>query len=187
MVRPRRERRDRGRPSRSIPDDPEQKTVWGDLAELDYRPPQRDEIVAYFEELVRHYVGLGFGGFRCDAAYKVPAEVWRRLVDAAKAADPDVVFCAENLGAREEEVLALAEAGFDYLFNSLKWWDFESPWLLDQYEKFRHIAPSIAFPGKPRHRAAGHRAAGRRVSRRARSRRATGRPMRFAPRSRPAS
>ena len=37
-------------------------------------------------------------------------------------------------------------AGFDYLFNSLKWWDFESPWLLEQYEKFRHIAPSIAFP-----------------------------------------
>ena len=32
------------------------------------------------------------------------------------------------------------------LFNSLKWWDFESPWLLDQYEKFRRIAPSIAFP-----------------------------------------
>ena len=70
------------------PDDPEKKTVWGDLAELDYRPPQRDEIVAYFEELVRHYVGLGFRGFRCDAAYKVPAEVWRRLVDAAKSCDP---------------------------------------------------------------------------------------------------
>ena len=52
-------------------------------------------------------------------------------------------------------MLALADAGFDYLFNSVKWWDFESPWLLDQYEKFRHIAPSIGFPGKPRHRAAG--------------------------------
>ena len=128
------------------PDDPEKKTVWGDLAELDYSPPQQDEIVAYFEELVRHYVGLGFRGFRCDAAYKVPATVWRRLVDAAKSCDPDVVFCAENLGASEEEVLALDEAGFDYLFNSLKWWDFESPWLLEQYEKFRHIAPSIAFP-----------------------------------------
>src|SRR3954451_3229577 len=128
------------------PDNPEKKTVWGDLAELDYRPPQRDEIVAYFEDLVRHYVGLGFRGFRCDAAYKVPAQVWRRLVDAAKSCDPDVVFCAENLGASEEEVLALGEAGFDYLFNSLKWWDFESPWLLEQYEKFRHIAPSIAFP-----------------------------------------
>ncbi|MGE0258478.1 MAG: maltotransferase domain-containing protein [Alphaproteobacteria bacterium] len=128
------------------PDDPKKTTVWGDLAELDYRPPQRDEIAAYFEDLVRHYVDLGFRGFRCDAAYKVPTEVWRRLVDAAKERDPDVLFCAENLGASEEEVLALDGAGFDYLFNSLKWWDFEGSWLLDQYEKFRHIAPSIAFP-----------------------------------------
>jgi len=128
------------------PDNPERKTVWGDLAELDYRPPQRDEIVAYFEELVRHYVGLGFGGFRCDAAYKVPAEVWRRLIGAAKALDPEIMFLAENLGATVAEVDALAEAGFDYLFNSMKWWDFESPWLLEQYERFRHIAPTIAFP-----------------------------------------
>jgi starch synthase (maltosyl-transferring) len=128
------------------PVDPARKTVWGDLAELDYRPPQRDEIVAYFAELVRHYVGLGFGGFRCDAAYKVPAEVWRRLIEAAKSLDPDILFLAENLGATVAEVEALAGAGFDYLFNSVKWWDFESPWLLDQYEQFRHIAPTIGFP-----------------------------------------
>ena len=128
------------------PDDPEKRTVWGDLAELDYRLPQRDAIAGYFADLVRHYVGLGFGGFRCDAAYKVPASVWRRLIDAAKAVDPEVVFLAENLGAPQEAVLALADTGFDYLFNSLKWWDFESPWLLDQYELYRHIAPSIAFP-----------------------------------------
>ncbi len=95
---------------------------------------------------MRHYLGLGFGGFRCDAAYKVPAEVWRGLTGAAKAAAPDVLFCAETVGAPEEAVLALANAGFDYLFNSVKWWDFKSPWLLDQYEIFRHIAPSIGFP-----------------------------------------
>jgi starch synthase (maltosyl-transferring) len=128
------------------PADPEKRTVWGDLAELDYRPPQREAITGYFADLVRHYVGLGFGGFRCDAAYKVPAPVWRRLIDAAKAVDPDIVFLAENLGASQEVVLGLADAGFDYLFNSLKWWDFESSWLLDQYELYRHIAPSIAFP-----------------------------------------
>src|SRR5947207_904006 len=128
------------------PADPTHKTVWGDLAELDYRPPQRAAIAAYFEELVRHYIGLGFGGFRCDAAYKVPAVVWRQLIGAAKSCDPDGVFCAETLGASEEEVLALADAGFDYLFNSVKWWDFESPWALDQYELYRHIAPSIGFP-----------------------------------------
>src|ERR1700731_5276735 len=128
------------------PVDPARKTVWGDLAELDYRPPQRDAIVAYFAELVRHYVGLGFGGFRCDAAYKVPAEVWRRVIGAAKALDRDIVFLAENLGAPKEAGPALGGAGFDYLFNSVKWWDFESPWLLEQYEDFRHIAPSIGFP-----------------------------------------
>ena len=133
-------------PYATDPADPTQKTVWGDLAELDYRPPQQRQILGYFQQLVRHYIGLGFGGFRCDAAYKVPAEVWRGLIGDAKAADPDVVFCAENLGAPKEAVLALAGAGFDYLFNSVKWWDFESPWLLEQYDDFRHIAPSIGFP-----------------------------------------
>jgi starch synthase (maltosyl-transferring) len=133
-------------PHATDPADPSQKTVWGDLAELDYRPPQQHQILAYFQDLVRHYIGLGFGGFRCDAAYKVPAEVWHGLIEDAKAASSDVLFCAESLGAPKEAVLALVGAGFDYLFNSVKWWDFESPWLLEQYEEFRHIAPSIGFP-----------------------------------------
>jgi len=59
-------------PFATDPADPTQKTVWGDLAELDYRPPQQRQILGYFQQLVRHYIGLGFGGFRCDAAYKVP-------------------------------------------------------------------------------------------------------------------
>jgi starch synthase (maltosyl-transferring) len=128
------------------PADTRRQTVWGDLAELDYRPPQQSEILGYFQQLVGHYVALGFGGFRCDAAYKVPYEVWRGLVDSAKAVSRDVVFCAETLGAPKDAILDLAGAGFDYLFNSGKWWDFQSPWLLDQYEAFRHIAPSIGFP-----------------------------------------
>jgi starch synthase (maltosyl-transferring) len=128
------------------PTDARRKTVWGDLAELDYRLPQQRHILAYFQDLVRHYMGLGFDGFRCDAAYKVPAEVWRGLIDAARAASPEVIFCAETVGAPMDAVLGLGEAGFDYLFNSVKWWNFESPWLLEQYEAFRHIAPSIGFP-----------------------------------------
>jgi starch synthase (maltosyl-transferring) len=128
------------------PTDARRKTVWGDLAELDYQTPQQDQIIAYFQELVRHYIGLGFNGFRCDVAYKVPAKVWSGLTDAAKTAAPNAIFCAETVGAPYDAVLALGEAGFDYLFNSVKWWDFESPWLLEQYEAFRHIAPSIGFP-----------------------------------------
>ncbi|MBL8659554.1 MAG: alpha-amylase [Rhodospirillales bacterium] len=124
-----------------------EKTVWGDLAEIDWSErPQRQEIIDYFAELVRHSMSLGFRGFRCDAAYKVPNAVWRALIDAGRKVDDGVEFASENLGSMMEQVLELRGAGFDYLFNSSKWWDYRQEWLLEQYEKFRTIAPSIAFP-----------------------------------------
>jgi len=129
------------------PGDPSKKTVWGDLAEIDYSErPERAEILAYFGKLIRHHIRLGVKGFRCDAAYKVPKDVWSELISIGKAEDKDTLFVAENLGAMMEQVEALRGAGFDYLFNSAKWWDFRQSWLLDQYEAFRSIAPSVAFP-----------------------------------------
>ena len=134
-------------PSANDPADPSNVTVWTDLAEIDYAErPERGAIVAYYAGVVRHYARLGIRGFRCDAAYKVPAEVWSALIGAAREIDPRALFAAETLGAPLEAVLALRPAGFDYLFNSAKWWDFRAPWLLEQYERFRRIAPSIAFP-----------------------------------------
>jgi starch synthase (maltosyl-transferring) len=135
------------RPRAIDPLDPTIVTEWGDLAELDYADPAtRDGLVGYWSDYIRHYLGLGVSGFRCDAAYKVPAEVWRRLISAARSVKPDAVFFAENLGASLPELDALHDAGFDYLFNSSKWWDFRDDWLLDQYERYRRVAPSIAFP-----------------------------------------
>ena len=134
-------------PSATDPDDPDKITVWGDLAALDYAErPERAEIVAYVAGVVRHYLGLGFRGFRCDAAYQVPGDVWAAIVAAARAQSPGTVFAAETLGCTLEDVEQLGIAGFDFLFNSSKWWDFRASWLLEQYEAFRHIAPSIAFP-----------------------------------------
>jgi starch synthase (maltosyl-transferring) len=134
-------------PRANDPADPERVTVWGDLAELEFAGgAAEDEVVEYLCGVVRHHASLGFSGFRCDAAYKVPARVWRRLIAAARDVDEKCLFCAETLGAPFEAVEALRGAGFDYLFNSSKWWDFESPWLLKQYDAFRTIAPSIAFP-----------------------------------------
>ncbi len=129
------------------PDNVEKRTVWGDLAEIDYaHTPDRAGLIRYWLDLVRHYVGLGFAGFRGDAAYKVPGEVWGPVIRAAREVNPQAHFFAETLGCQPEEVAQLAGAGFDYLFNSSKWWDFRADWLLEQYERFRHIAPSIAFP-----------------------------------------
>ena len=129
------------------PDDPSKKTVWGDLAEIDNLTEHgRDELWRYWADLVREGISLGFKGFRCDAAYKVPAELWSFLIAEAKAADPEAVFFAETLGAPVEDVRALKSAGFDFFFNSSKYWNFSEAWALRQHEEFGRIAPSIAFP-----------------------------------------
>ncbi|HET7675718.1 MAG TPA: maltotransferase domain-containing protein [Gammaproteobacteria bacterium] len=129
------------------PGNPDGITVWGDLAELDYEHPQaREGLIDYWSRYLGYYIGLGFQGFRCDAAYKVPAAVWERLIAAGRAADPEVAFFAETLGCAPQDIGALGEAGFDYFFNSSKWWDFRADWLLAQYERLRRLGPSIAFP-----------------------------------------
>jgi starch synthase (maltosyl-transferring) len=122
-------------------------TVWGDLAEIDNRTNHgRDELWRYWADLVRESIDLGFRGFRCDAAYKVPAELWSFLITEARSVDPEVVFFAETLGAPVEDVRALKSAGFDFFFNSSKYWNFSEGWALAQHEEFGRIAPSIAFP-----------------------------------------
>ena len=123
------------------------KVVWHDLAQLDHsNSPDRDALLAYCGDVVEYLAGLGFRGFRCDAAYQIPAGFWRALIARTRAAHPDVVFGAETLGCSPEETRETAAAGFDFIFNSSKWWDFDGDWLLDQYEQTRHIAPSVSFP-----------------------------------------
>ncbi|MCR6631556.1 MAG: DUF3416 domain-containing protein [Magnetospirillum sp.] len=129
------------------PDDPTRVTEWGDLAKLDYdRAELHPAFIEYWGRLAGHYAGLGFAGFRCDAAYQVPADIWTGIIRATRAARPDAHFAAETLGCTPEQIAALHRAGFDTLFNSSKWWDFHQPWLLEQYDQLRTIAPSIAFP-----------------------------------------
>lgn len=134
-------------PSAVDPDDARKVTVWGDLAEVDNaHSAERHALWAFWTDLVQRYLDLGFDGFRCDAAYKVPARLWQQLIGSARQRRPGVVFAAETLGCRPTEVQALQVAGFDYLFNSSKWWNFDQPWCLDQHEQYGRVAPSIAFP-----------------------------------------
>ncbi|HIJ64030.1 MAG TPA: DUF3416 domain-containing protein, partial [Rhodospirillaceae bacterium] len=120
---------------------------WGDLARLNFADPARHPAIGgYFAELALYYLRLGFAGFRCDAAYQVPAGLWRLLISAVKAERPDAVFAAETLGCTPAQAVEVVGAGFDFLFNSAKWWDFRDDWFLRQYDQFRHLAPSIAFP-----------------------------------------
>ncbi len=134
-------------PSAIDPADTTKITVWGDLAELEYWPPPDPEGLRHFwDQVISYYLRLGFTGFRADAAYKVPGDFWGLLIGEARAIFPEVRFFAETLGCRLSELGQLRTAGFDFIYNSSKWWNFQADWCLDQYNRFRHLAPSISFP-----------------------------------------
>jgi starch synthase (maltosyl-transferring) len=129
------------------PNNPRKKTVWRDLAKVEHlNTPQRKEQWAFWQRLVERYLELGFAGFRCDAAYQVPSELWWHLFEHTRRRFPEAVFIAETLGCTPRQVMALEGIGFDYLFNSSKYWDFREDWCLEQYMMYREIAPSISFP-----------------------------------------
>jgi starch synthase (maltosyl-transferring) len=123
------------------------KVVWGDLAKFDHRNTRDGEgLYHFFFEIVQYLVELGFHGFRCDAAYQLPGRLWERLIRETKKRYPDTLFFAETLGCTSDQTRKTASAGFDYIFNSSKWWDFKSPWLMEQYNLTRETAPSVSFP-----------------------------------------
>ncbi|MBB1126231.1 alpha-amylase family glycosyl hydrolase [Thiospirillum jenense] len=123
------------------------KVIWEDLAQFDHRKsPARPKLLDYCAAVIEHLISLGFRGFRCDAAYQIPAEFWRELIALSRANHPDLIFIAETLGCSPKQMRTTAAAGFDAIYNSAKWWDFDGEWLLDQYALTRTLAGSIAFP-----------------------------------------
>ncbi len=129
------------------PADARQKTVWGDLAELDHHGTDDPlGLASFIDGVVEECLDVGFEGFRCDAAYKVPAATWNRITSRVRERLPNAMFLAETLGATPEEMDALETAGFDYVMNSSKYWSFDAPWCLEQHEDWQRIAPSVAFP-----------------------------------------
>jgi len=119
---------------------------WNDLAAVDNAASsERQQLWEYWLNLVRHYAAIGFDGFRCDAAYQIPAELWRFLIGSVRREFPNLQFFAETLGCTPDQTLEVAGTGFDYIFNSSKWWDFSAPWCLDQLRQTAPVVPSISF------------------------------------------
>jgi starch synthase (maltosyl-transferring) len=129
------------------PADADKVTVWGDLAEIDnHNSKEKKALWDYWDKLIKHFQEMGIQGFRCDAAYQVPADLWKHLISSAKKRYTRTMFLAETLGCTLEQISELKGTGFDYLFNSSKYWDFDKPWCLEQHEENKKIAPSISFP-----------------------------------------
>lgn len=128
------------------PANPSNVTVWGDLASIDnLNSSDRDGLWNYWDSLIAFFQKMDINGFRCDAAYQVPVELWSKLISSAKARNTKATFLAETLGCTIEQTLALTPAKFDYLFNSVKWWNYDSSWAVEQHSLFQEIAPTISF------------------------------------------
>ncbi len=122
-------------------------TIWKDLVEVDNAGRGRKNgLWLFWDRLIKKYMDMGIGGFRCDAAYKVITGLWEYLIQRAKKRNKEVLFLAETLGCSEEETIRTAQCGFDYIYNSSKWWDLSSDWCLRQNEVARQYADSISFP-----------------------------------------
>lgn len=115
---------------------------WTDVAQINYNSPAAraffiDNKDAYFKRVVDWFIDRGFTGFRCDAAYLVPAPVWQEIIGYAKQKSPDALFMAETLGGPPDQIEQLSQAritgssgrdtpAFDMGMLGIYWWDFQS-------------------------------------------------------------
>ena len=102
--------------------------------------------------LARRMHGLaeaGVDGFRCRHAHRSDATTWSRHFDDLRRQRPNILFLGDAIGAPVSDLLALETAGFDLMFNSACWWDFHSPWALDQHERLRRFTRTVTFPESP--------------------------------------
>lgn len=120
---------------------------WRDLAQFDHSESQdKENFWHYLLDLIIYYNNIGFDGFRADAAYQLPSELWLWLIKNAKLHNSQLIFIAESLGCRIEDSLKLAHCGFDFLCTSAKWWNFEDSWFIEQYNTLAPLIKTISFP-----------------------------------------
>ena len=77
---------------------------WTDIASLNY---ENEDMRAAMTEALCYWIELGLDGYRCDVAYKVPADFWQSAWTEVKKINPDVYLLAEG------EAAWLHECGFD--------------------------------------------------------------------------
>lgn len=122
--------------------------TWGDLNEIDNQhSSDRNNLWEYWWKVVEMFLDCGVRGFRCDAAYQIPNDLWKMLIKRARDRDPYVCFFAESLGCSLAQTVGLVGAGHDFVFNSGKWWDYQADWFMQQNNELaKNRGRSIAFP-----------------------------------------
>lgn len=91
--------------------------TWGDLVELN---PAFVELWDELAEAFLTWCRRGVDGFRCDAGYKVPVQVWQYIQARVRREFPSSVFLLEGLGGPLEATTALlTEGGMQWAYSEL--------------------------------------------------------------------
>jgi starch synthase (maltosyl-transferring) len=104
------------------------------------------DIWKQYLDYIIYLTNMGYDGFKCIEPHKINQNLWIYLIDNVKAINPNIEFWGETLDCSSEDTIKVAEAGFDYVFNSSKWWNFKEDWFLIEYKKIAGCAPTISFP-----------------------------------------
>ena len=69
--------------------------IWGDLVELDYK---YKDLWQYIAKVFLAWCERGVDGFRLDAGYMIPVEVWQYIISKVRQKFPETMFLLEGLG-----------------------------------------------------------------------------------------
>ncbi len=91
--------------------------TWGDLVELD---PHCVDLWDVLAKAFLTWCRRGVDGFRCDAGYKVPQQVWQYIQAQVRQEFPEALFLLEGLGGPVEATeTLLTEGGMQWAYSEL--------------------------------------------------------------------
>lgn len=96
--------------------------VWADLVEIQYHndPLHTKQLIDYIASIFLYWSNFGIDGFRCDAGYKVPREVWVEVIDRVRDVNENAIFFLEGLGGPMDTIRELTiHAGMDWNYSEL--------------------------------------------------------------------
>lgn len=127
--------------------DKDTEIVWDDIVRFAHTEHSYSRgLYPYIIDIAEYLFSLGFNGFRCDMANHLPDSFWRRFISNIKQHHKDCIFLAETLNCPIEQLKQTASAGFDVVYNSAKWWDYEGAWLLQEHDCIPDSVTTMSFP-----------------------------------------
>jgi starch synthase (maltosyl-transferring) len=99
-----------------------------------------EAVASWWLDRLSRLLRAGVGGFRCLDPDRVPPAFWRRIIRSLAPCD----FMAWTPGLDRSALPRLEGVGFSHTCSSLAWWDGRAPWLAEEHNLLRRIAPVVA-------------------------------------------